>query len=167
MDGLKKKWEDKHFGTIVGSRWDSTNRITFAMFADDTTLVAKSKSALKQMIRDVRNALADIGLNVNPEKRSVQYSTPGGSNSLDLEGQQLPIVSRDVGFKVLGTMFTLNGSTHAEFNNRMRSAYAKFNSLYEVFGKRDASIQKRLHLFQATVTQSALWCSESWTLTVA
>ena len=71
MDGLKKKWEDKHFGTIVGSRWDSTSRITFAMFADDTTLVAKSKNALKKMIRDFRNTLAEIGLNLNLEKCSV------------------------------------------------------------------------------------------------
>ena len=86
---------------------------------------------------------------------------------MDADGQKFPIVARDVGFKVLGTIFTLNGSTQVEFDNRMRSAYAKFNSLYEVLGKRDANIQNRLQLFQATVTQSALWCSESWTLTVA
>ena len=34
-------------------------------------------------------------------------------------------------------------------------------------GKRDADITRRLKLFQATVTQTALWCSESWTLTAA
>ena len=54
-----------------------------------------------------------------------------------------------------------------EFDLRMKAAYGKFNSLFELLTKRDANVKKRLLLFQSTVTQTALWCSESWTLTVA
>ena len=49
----------------------------------------------------------------------------------------------------------------------MQAAYGKFHQLWPLLGKRDSCMRKRLHLFQATVTKSALWCAESWTLTVA
>ena len=53
-----------------------------------------------------------------------------------------------------------------EFQHRLRAAWGKFHELWPLLGKRDASLHKRLRLFDSTVTKAALWCSESWTLTV-
>ena len=84
-----------------------------------------------------------------------------------VDGSRFPVVSLDEGFKVFGTIFTLNGNTKLEFEQRIRAAYGKFNELWPLLGKRDACLKRRLQLFEATVTQTMLWCAESWTLTVA
>ena len=167
MVGLKEKWEKEGRGTIFGSNCSGKCRISFAMFADDTTLVAKSRPALKKMLQDVSSGLAEIGLNLNADKCYIQSSTSAQASTLQMEGASYPIVSNHVGFKVLGTTFTLNGSTDAEFERRMQAAYGKFHQLWPLLGKRDTSLRKRLQLFQATVSQSALWCCDSWTLTAA
>ncbi len=41
-----------------------TVRSTHSMFADDTKLLASSKRALKAMIKDVKEALGEHGLNL-------------------------------------------------------------------------------------------------------
>lgn len=71
-----------------------------------------------------------------------------------------------VGFKVLGTQYSLHGRTSPELKARIAAAWAKFHSLWPVLGKRDGNIVKRLRLFDSSVTQTALWCSESWLLTL-
>ena len=107
MHKLKESWERRRLGTIIGSSDGQCNRITFAMFAVETTLVAKSKKALKLMLREICKELCSIGLNVNTDKCSVQHSSPDGHLSLVVDGQTFPVVSRDVGFKVLGVQFTV------------------------------------------------------------
>ena len=49
--------------------------------------------------------------------------------------------------------------------NMACAAWAKFYSLWPILGKRDGNLAKRLRLFDSCVTQSALWCNESWVLT--
>ena len=167
MQSLKRKWEQQKYGTIVGSNSECSSRITYAMFADDTTLIARSRRTLRLMIHDICTELSSIGLNVNADKCCIQHTTRMGKASVDVDGQRFPVVPREEGFKVLGVQFTLDGCVRREFDLRMKAAYGKFNSLFELLTKRDANVKKRLLLFQSTVTQTALWCSESWTLTVA
>ena len=47
----------------------------------------------------------------------------------------------------------------------MNGAWGKFHSLWPLLGKRDGNLNKRLRLFDSSVTQTALWCCESWLLT--
>eukprot|EP00973_Karenia_brevis_P014367 1956990-Karenia_brevis.AAC.1 len=72
MTSLKDSWEQRGLGTLVGCNFQGRNRITYAMFADDTTLVAKSRQALQKMLKEVTVALARIGLNLNADKCSIQ-----------------------------------------------------------------------------------------------
>ena len=90
------------------------------MFADDTTLIAKSRRALQKMLHDTQEGLAEIGLNLNADKCYIQSSKPVGRNcSLQVDGVSFPIISRDTGCKILGTTFTMNGNTDLEFEGRM------------------------------------------------
>ena len=136
------------------------------MFADDTTLFASSRRGLITMIKDVKAELAKHGLNLNLDKCVVQTNSGHvRANSIDIEDQSIPIVSAEEGFKVLGTQFTLLGRCSLELKKRMAAAWGKFHTLWPVLSKRDGDLQKRLRVFDACVTQSALWCSESWLLT--
>ena len=156
-------------GSIIGSGNLGNNRISFAMFADDTTLIARSKRCLEKMLHEIQIERAKIGLYLNADKCCIQCSNTSACNktSLVVDGSRFPVVSRDEGFKVLGTILTLNGNTKLEYEQRIRAAYGKFNELWPLLGKRDACLKRRLQLFEATVTQTMLWCAESWTRTVA
>ena len=58
---LKDKWTRQGQGTIVCGT--DGLRSTHTMFADDTTLFASSRKALIAMIKDVKSALKEHGLN--------------------------------------------------------------------------------------------------------
>ena len=164
FSALRAKWSRKGLGTIVGGT--GTLRSTHAMFADDTTLFASSKKDIISMIKDVQAALAEHGLNLNVGKCMVQTTCTGAQpNSLTINGQQIPVVSATAGFKVLGTQYTLQGKCSAELKCRMSAAWGKFHALWPLLGKRDGNLGKRLRLFDTCVTQTALWCCESWLLT--
>ena len=161
---LKEKWSKRGCGTIVCE--SAVLKTTHAMFADDTTLFASSRKALIAMIKDVKAALAEHGLNLNIDKCVVQTSSSTATlKPMEIDGQCIPMVQASEGFKVLGTQFTLQGRTSAEFRSRIGAAWGKFHSLWPVLGKRDGNLTKRLRLFDTCVTQTALWCSESWLLT--
>ena len=81
------------------------------MFADDTTLLASTREDLISMIRDVRDALAKHGLNLNLDKCIVQTNTGNSANELKIDGVEVTMVSLDEGFKILGTKFMLSGRT--------------------------------------------------------
>ena len=161
LSDLKAKWAREGLGTIVfGSR---DLRSTHAMFADDTTLLASTRAGLIKMVRDVRSALAEHGLNLNMDKCLVQSTRPGAHlRPFIVDG--IPMVEATKGFKILGTQFTLEGRCSAEVKHRMAAAWGKFHSLWPLLGKKGGNLNKRLRLFDSCDTQTALWCSESWLL---
>ena len=138
------------------------------MFADDTTLFSKSRQGMKKMLRELTHVLGKIGLNLNADKCKLQCSrfAYNATGSLEVDGILYPIVAKSEGFKVLVTIFTLDGRVDVEFQSRINAAWAKFWSLWKLLGKRDADLKRRLKLLQTVVAMVLLWCSETWTLTV-
>ena len=169
MADLRKDRENKGYGTIVGSDLRNKDRMAYAMFADDTTLIAKSKRALAKMLTDIKNKLGSIGLHLNGSKCFIQCSgkqiEPG--TQVELNGEKYPICSCSDGFKILGTIVTLDGGVSTEFEARLRAGWAIFSNLSAILRKKDSSEKKRLQLFQATVAKTVLWCAGSWKLSVA
>ena len=164
---LKQKWALEGKGTIVCGGDDlGTMKSTHSMFADGTTLFASSRSSLKAMIKDVMAALASHGLNLNLDKCLIQSTrTDLCEEFVEVDGHHIPVVAGCKGFKALGTQFTLHGRTSAELKARMGAAWGKFRALWPILGKRDGNLLKRLRLFDSCITQTALWCNESWLLT--
>ena len=119
------------------------------------------------MIRDVKDALAKHGLNLNLEKCSVQTNSGSTATHLAVDGIAVPIVDPSEGFKILGTRFTLSGRTSAEVTARINAAWGEFHKIWPLIGRRDGQMKERLRLFDMCVTQTMLWCCESWTLTKA
>ena len=68
MAPLNDKWERKKYGTVVGAWGDEFGRLTHFLFADDTTLIAKSQKALRAMLKDIREAFERVGLKLNVSK---------------------------------------------------------------------------------------------------
>ena len=168
MAKLNTSWEARGLGTSIGSNHFGKHRLTYAMFADDTTLFAKSRRGMKLMLQELSKELDTIGLNLNAEKCKLQCSTwpTDRTGTLEVGTSRYPVVARSEGFKVLGTTFTLDASTDVEYQARINAAWAKFWALWPLLGKRDAPLKKRLELLQSTVAMTLLWCAETWALTV-
>jgi hypothetical protein len=163
---LKQSWARRGFGVAVGSTDAGAQRMTHAMFADDTTLFAASRKQLTKMIAEVKAALEHHGLKLNMDKCVVQTNQrDAATKPIAADGEEIPMVDPSVGFKVLGTTFTLAGRTSVELRSRIGAAWAKFHKLRPLLLKRNGDLQKRLKLFDACVGQTALWCCESWLLT--
>lgn len=151
-------------GTMVCGR--DVLQTTHAMFTDDTTLFASSRAHMTEMIKDVPAALEEHGLNLNVDKCLVQSTHPDVCmRPIVIDGQHISMVSSTEGFKVVGTQFTLQGRCSAEVKSHMSAAWGKCHSLWPLVGKRDGNLIKSLRLVDTSVTQAALWCSESWLLT--
>ena len=86
-------------------------------------------------------------------------------NPIKIDGTQIPMVSGEVGFKFLGTQYTLAGRCSAELRGRVAAAWGKFHALKPLLCKANGNLAKRLRLFDSSVTQTMLWCSDSWLIT--
>ena len=108
------------------------------------------------MSRDVRDALAVRGLNLNLDKRVVQTNcSEAPVLPIEIDGCQIPMVRADEGFKVLGSLFTLRGRCSAEIKARVSAAWGRFYSSWPLLGKRDGNLHQRLQLLDICVTQTA------------
>ena len=67
--------------------------------------------------------------------------------------------------RCLAQKLRLLGALLLRSSARISAAWGKFHQLWPALGKRDSSLNKRLKLFDMTVTQTALWGNESWNLT--
>ena len=165
FDKLKQSWAERGFGTVVGSGAGSRSNITHTMFADDTTLVASSRSSLAKMIEETNAALSGYGLELNIQKCLVQCNEGIGQGSVGVGGAMVPIVAAEQGFRILGTQLTLNGRTAKEVSMRISAGWSKFYKLWPLLQPGRGDLSRRLKLFDACVSQTVLWCCESWLVT--
>jgi hypothetical protein len=165
---LDAKWEKEKRGSIVGAWGDTLGRLTHLLFADDTTLVAKSKKDLIVMLKDIQSAFAKAGLTLNVSKCQIQTNahTARTPKQIDVDGMRFPIVPPWEGFKILGTQFTAVGGTSKEVDLRIAAAWGKFHQIWKLLRRRNTDLKKRLRLFESNVSRSLLWCCESWTLSL-
>ena len=169
MEKLLPRWEAKRYGILVGEEADNNERLHYLSFADDTTLFAKPKSALRKMLFDITKEFEAVGLKLNADKCKVQCSVDlaRAAKTLNVDGMEFPIVSPAEGFGLLGTVFTLTGGTTEEVKDRIRKAWGKFHQIWPLLGHRGSSLGQRIRLFNAVVGRSLLWGCESWTLSAA
>jgi len=168
LSDLGEKWEKGKRGSIVGAWGDEIGRLTHLLFADDTTLVAKSKKDLLVMLKDIQQAFAEAGLVLNVGKCQIQTNahTARTPSHVDLDGKRFPIVPPWEGFKILGTQLTAVNGTRRELDIRISAAWGKFHQIWPLLRRRHTDLKKRLRLFEANVGRSLLWCCESWTLSL-
>ena len=160
------KWQRRKYGTPVGEDL-SGRKLTHIAFVDDITLVAHSWATLKRMILELRECLAVYGLRLHPSKCKLQCNDFATAKRGDIEiadGFSVHVLPEGQNLKVLGTMLCLETPSTGELRHRIACAWGKFHSLKKLLLHKDASVKKRLKLFDATVGTSALWCAESWTL---
>ena len=91
------------------------------------------EESLKIMIQYLIQEFALVGLTLNSDKCKIQCSVSQRILPKFKVGDvEFPVVSADEGFSLLGTVYTLNGNTKVEVQNRIKIAWGKFHSIWHL-----------------------------------
>lgn len=96
------------------------------------------------------------------------YMTTAGDDEylkpIYIDKHALKRVSRDIGFKVLGTILTANNHQDCELAHRIACAWTAFRKFSPILLNRNLPIRKRLWVLEKSVSKSLFWCAGSWNL---
>ena len=115
----------------------------------------------------LKDALARKGLALHPCKCQFQTNVDtwqSRGNVVIAPGFSVSFLEADKPLTLLGTALSLSDVSGVEVANRIAMAWRMFWKMKSLLLHKDASLNSRLRLFDATLGSCALWCAESWTL---
>ena len=164
MGPLLDKWAREGGGVEVGGG----RRLTNLRFADDVLLVAASAAKLQEMLADLADAAAQVGLELHFGKTKVLCNVFGHQmekvSYLKVGAAEVEVLPQDATTKYLGRALRLDAPDDVEIQSRINLAWRRFVGLRRELCNRGFRLQKRLRLFNATVSQTLLYASGTWTL---
>ena len=95
-------------------------------FADASILMASAKLHLKDMIRDLIDAAAEVGLEVHFRKAKILTNRSAGEKQFEVAGNAIDIVHAT---EYLGRMLSLKDTSRVEVEHRINKAWKKFMAL--------------------------------------
>ena len=107
-------------------------------YADDTTLMAKSKEELKSLLMKVKEESEKTDWKLNIQKTKIMASGPTTSGQID--GETMETV-RD--FILLGSKITADDDCSNEIKRRLFLWRKAITNLYSILKNRDISCQQR------------------------
>ena len=122
------------------------------------------------MLTDLKQEARKYGLQIHPDKTQIlsnvsQRQGRNAKKTVDIDGEEVSIIPLDANTKYLGRSLSLGEYDKTEFNNRISSAWRKFNMLRHELTSKNYPLRSRMQLFNATLTPTVMYGSEAWTLT--
>ena len=167
---LKQQWSARDYGIRLGHT--RSTQLTNLRFADDVLLFATTLPQLTSMLNSLHDVAAHNGLQLHPDKTVIlcnlsQRRGRQATASVTVGGQQVKVLPYHESTKYLGRKLTFDDQHTTELNSRIAAAWRKFNALRDELTNKNYSLRSRLHLFDSTVTPTALYGCSSWTTTKA
>ena len=153
MRQVKEKLDERS-GSIVGGR-----AIWNIRYADDTTLLARSKTELEKQALELQKCSHTFGLHINSTKTHVMVH--GSNDQIFLDGKAINQVDR---FKYLGSMVGMDGDSTPEIGARLAIARDATSQLIGLWKAKEISLKLKKQLVKTLVWSIALYGAESWTL---
>ena len=125
---------------IVGSN------INNLRYADDTTLMAKSKEELKSLLMKVKEENEKIGLKLNIQKTKIMASGP--ITSWQVHGETMETVTD---FIYLGSKITADGDCSQDIKRCLLLGKKALVNLNSILKSRDITLPTKIHLVKAMV----------------
>ena len=141
-------------GCIIGGR-----AIWNIRYADDTTLIARSKSELEKQAVELSRCSSLFGLQINSAKTHVMALS--SNQPVYLDGHEIDQVDR---FKYLGSMVGLDSDCTPEIRARLATGRAVTSQLTILWKASEISLKLKKQLVRSLVWSVALYGAESWTL---
>ena len=125
-------------------------------YADDTTLMAKSKEELKSLLMKVKEKSEKVGVKLNVEKTKVMASGP--TTSWQIDGETV------TEFIFLGSKITADGDCSHEIKRCLLLGRTAMTNLGSILKSRDITLATKFCLVKAMVFPVVMYGCESWTI---
>lgn len=168
MRRVKTKWKERKYGVQLG--YSSNTMVTNLRFADDILVVGRSLPQIKQMIADIVEEGAKVGLELHPAKTKIQHNNIGyGSRvrSARIGSVDIEVLEHTASTLYLGRDLSLITPHDTELKHRIKKAWAKFGVFRGELTDKGVSLHLRLKLFNAVLTPSILYGCGCWAMTTA
>ena len=110
------------------------------LYADDTTLMAKSEEELKSLLMKVKEESGKVGLKLNIQKTKIMASGP--ITPWKIDGQTVEIVSD---FIFWGSKITPDGDRSHEIKRHLFLGRKVMTNLDSIFKSRDITLPTKVH----------------------
>ena len=128
-------------------------------YAGDTTLMAESEEALKNILKKVKEESEKAGLKLNIQKTKIPACGP--ITSWGIVGETVETV-RD--FLFLGSKITANGDCNHEIKRCLLLGKKVITNLDSISKSRDITLPTKVRLVKAMVFPVVMYGCESWTI---
>ena len=125
-------------------------------YADDTTLMAKSKEELKSLLMKVEEEIENIGLKLNIQKTRIMASDP--ITSWQIDGETVS------DFIFLGSKITTDGDCIHEIKRLLFLGRKVNSNLESILKSRYIILPTKICLIKAIVYPVIMYGCESWTI---
>ena len=115
-------------------------------YADDTTLMAESKEALKSLLMKVKEESENAGLNLNIQKMKIMASRP--ITSWQIDGETMETVTD---FIFWDSKITADGDCSHEIKRLLILERKAITNLDSILESRDITLPTKVHLVKAMV----------------
>ena len=151
---MQNAWLDEAQARIKIARRNINN----LRYADDTTLMAKSKE-LKSFLMKVKEESEKVGLKLNIQKAKIMASSP--ITSWETLGDTMETV-RD--FIFFGSKITADVNYSHEIKRCLLLERKVMTNLDSILKSRDITLPTNVHLVNAMVFPVVMYGCESWTI---
>ena len=110
-------------------------------YADDTTLMAKSKEELKSLLMKVKEESETVGLKLNIQKTKIMASGP--ITSWQIDGETMETLTD---FLFLGSKITADGDCSHKIKRCLLLGRKAMTNLDSILESRDITLSTKVHL---------------------
>ena len=131
-------------------------------YADDTTLMAKTKEELNSLLMKVKDKSEKVGLKLNIQKTKIMASGPITLWQIDWgnngnSGRLLLLL-------LLGSKITADGDCSHEIQRRLLLGRKVMTNLDGILKSRDITLSTKVHLVKAMVFPVVMHVCQRWTV---
>ncbi|CAF1012995.1 unnamed protein product [Adineta ricciae] len=129
-------------------------------FADDIILFAHDVNIAGEMLKELNEASAKVGLRINRAKTQVMKNDQCAMGTVTLDGDTILFVDK---YTYLGQMITFDHKIDEEIRRRRSAAWLSFKNIEDVL-KKTKDLKLRAHLFNSMVLPALNYGCEVWTM---
>ena len=130
------------------------------MFADDLVLCAMTREGVEEDLETRRVVFESHGLKISRTKTEYLSSDTNETETTEkIDGDELPTLTS---FKYIGSLFTREGGSHTDVNNRIRIGWMKWKEVSGVICDRKKPVELKDKVFKTIIRPGMTYGSEWW-----
>ena len=133
--------------------------VTNLRYADDTTMLARNKEDLIELVERDRRTSEKAGLYLHVGK--TKMVTTGDTGEVTVDGKDIEVVPK---FVFLGGMITKDGLCEKEVRKRIAMGKSAMGGITSIGKDRGETLETKMKLVNVLVSPIVLYGAETWTM---